>query len=185
MMIHAVRSFFFTTAAVALLLVFALPTSTAAQELPPPQPIELDCVSNASAQILKSTPVHDDTESLVLVRVILDPGGSIGAHNHPGTLAVALESGTLGFTHLDDGDVVITRTATEDTDATEETAAHGEEITLQPGDSFIDSSRVHAVNNLDDGQTTVLIAGLIEAGEPLTACADPATPGSSRDVSIR
>lgn len=171
------RTFLSSVVAFAALLVFSPFVSTVAQELPPPQPIELDCTTNASAQILSATTVNDETQSLVLVRVILDQGGSIGAHNHPGTLAVALESGTLGYTYLDEGDVVIIRAATDDTDATEETAVHGEELTLEPGDSFIDTNRVHAVTNLaDDGQTTVLLAGLIEAGEPLTACADPATP---------
>lgn len=177
-MIHAVRSFLSAVAAVALLLVFVLPTSTAAQGLPPPQPIELDCVTDASVQILSSTLVNDDTEAIMLVRVILEPGGVIGAHNHPGTLAVVIESGTFGYTYLDEGDTVITRAATEDSEATEEAVPHGEEVILNPGDSFIDSNRVHSASNLDDGQTTVLIAGLVEAGEPFTACADPATPAA-------
>lgn len=179
-MIHVVRSSFSAVAAVALLLVSVLPTSTAAQELPPPQPVELECATNASAQILSSASVNDDTQSLVLVRVILGPdGGSLGAHNHPGTLAVVIESGSFGFTHLDEGDMVITRAATEDADSTEEEVPHGEEIILEPGDSFIDSSRVHSATNLaDEGSTTVLLAGLVEAGQPLTACADPATPAA-------
>ena len=128
--------------------------------------------------MLSTTPIGDGDETLALVRVLFDPGGSLGAHNHPGTLAVAVESGSLGYTLLEDVETVITRAATEDTEAVDEPVTVGEEVALDPGDAFIDANRVHSATNLSDGQTTVLIAGLVETGEPLTSCAEAATPAA-------
>jgi len=114
----------------------------------------------------------------VLARVLLAPGGSIGAHTHPGTLAVVVESGSFGLTLLEDHEMVITRAATEDTEATEEALVLDEQMVLNPGDSFIEMGMVHNAVNLSDGQTTVVLAGLIESGQPLTTCVDAATPAS-------
>lgn len=162
-------------------LLFLMPlraTPVMSQELPPPQPIDLECATDASAQVLKTTPVGDGSETLVLVRVLFEPGGQIGAHNHPGILAVAVETGSLEYVLLDEGETVITRAATQDTEAEEETVSFDEPIVLDPGDTFIDSNKVHSATNRSDGQTAVLIAGLIETGAPLTACADGATPAA-------
>ncbi len=174
----AIGFFLSTAVAFAALLIFTPFVSTAAQELPPPQPIELDCATNATAQLLSATPVGDGGETLVLARVLFAPGGSIGAHTHPGTLAVVIESGSLGYTLIEDHEMVITRVATEDTEATEEPLVVGEELALEPGDSFIELGMVHSATNLSDGQTTVVLAGLIESGQPLTICVDAATPVS-------
>lgn len=153
-----------------------LPMTSAAQELPPPQPVTIPCATNASAQVLSAGPVHDGTQTLVLVRLILAPGGSIGPHTHPGQLAVVIESGGLGFTLLDEGEMVITRAATGDNEATPESVARDEEVVLNPGDSFFEMGMAHSAMNRGDGQTTLLISGLIEAGQPLTSCVDTATP---------
>jgi hypothetical protein len=146
-----------------------------AQEAPPPKPITLDCAVNASSQLLGATPVGDGSRSLVLVRVIFGPGGSIGAHTHPGTLTVVVESGSLGFTLLDHGEMTITRAATVDSEPTEEPLVQGEETVLNPGDGFIEMGMVHSAANLSDGDTTVVFAGLVETGQPVTACASTMT----------
>lgn len=143
-----------------------------AQEVPPPKPVELSCATNASAQVLSSGPVHDGTQSLVLVRMILGPGGSVGAHTHPGHLSVVVESGTLGFTLLDEGEMSINRAATAGAEATPETLVRDQQVTLNPGDSFFEMGMVHSATNLSDGETTLLIAGVVEAGQPLTSCVD-------------
>jgi hypothetical protein len=160
----------------AVMAVPALSGSAAAQELPPPNPVDLPCVTNVSAQMLSSGPVHDSTQTLVLARIVLDPGGSIGAHTHPGHLAAVVESGTLGFTLLDDGEMTIKRAATADSVATPEAIVRDQQIAMSPGDSLFEMGMVHNAINLDDGQTTYLIAGLIEAGQPLTACVDAGSP---------
>jgi hypothetical protein len=152
--------------------------STAAQELPPPAPIDLPCVENVSAQRLAATPVGDGSQTLVLVRVILGPGGTIGAHTHPGTLAVVIESGTFGLTLLDHGEMMVTRAATADSEAIQEPMHGNDQLTLNPGDSFIEMGMIHSARNLDEGETTVLISGLIDTGEALTRCVDDATPSA-------
>lgn len=148
--------------------------STAAQDAPPPKPIPLDCAVNASSQLLGSTPIGDGSESLVLVRVIFGPGGSIGPHTHPGILTVVVESGSLGFTLVDEGHMTITRAATADAEASEETAMTGVEMALNPGDGFVEMGMVHSATNLSDSDTSVLFAGVVETGAPVTACADGA-----------
>lgn len=162
--------------ALAVMASAAMTSTVNAQELPPPNPVTIDCATNASAQVLSAGPVHDGDQTLVLARVILDPGGSIGAHTHPGQLSVVVESGTLGFTLLDDGEMTITRAATADSEATPEPLTRDAQVALNPGDSFFEMGMVHSAENLSDGQTTILLAGLIETGQPLTACVDAGSP---------
>ncbi len=168
----------FVIAFMALASVATIPTA-GAQDVPPPSPIDLPCATNMSAQLLGATPVGDGSQTLVLARVIFGPGGSLGAHTHPGTLVAVVESGSFGFTLLEDADMSITRAATADTEASQEPLTVGEEATLAPGDGFVEVGMIHSAQNLADEQTTVLLSGLIESGQPLTACAEPsATPGT-------
>ena len=172
------RSVVASVIAFATLFLVAPFTPTVAQELPPPNPIDIPCATNMSAQVLGATPVGDGSQTLVLARVIFAPGGSLGAHTHPGTLTAIVETGSFGFTLIEDGEMMITRAATADTEATQEPLTPGEEASLDPGDSFIEAGMIHSARNLSDQQTTVLLAGLIESGQPLTSCADAATPAA-------
>ena len=71
------------------------------------------------------------------------------------------------------------RAATADAEATEEPVVVGEEVALNPGDSFVaPTGAAHAGRNLSDGETTVLVAGLVETGRPLEACVETATPAA-------
>lgn len=143
-----------------------------AQENPPPNPIELPCATNVSAQVLGMTPVNDGEQTLLLARVIFGPGGSIGEHTHPGSLVITVESGSFGFTHLGDGEMTVNRVATADAEASVEPMPHGEEVVLNPGDWTVETGMIHTGANLSDEPTTVLLSGLIEGGQPLTICVD-------------
>jgi hypothetical protein len=171
------RTLCFTLLSLFTLIAFGPFSPMVAQEVPSPKPITLACAVNASSQLLGSTPVGDGSESLVLVRVIFGPGGSIGQHTHPGTLTVVVESGSLGFTLVDEGYMTITRAATDDADPTEESAMTGVEMALNPGDGFVEMGMVHSATNLGDTDTSVLFAGLVETGAPVTACATQALLG--------
>lgn len=160
----------------ALALALAPASFAEAQDNPPPQPLDIPCATNASAQVLGATPIGDGSQTLVMARVIFGPGGVISAHTHPGTLVVSVESGALGFTHLGDGEMMVNRTATADTDATTEPLPYGEEVAINPGDSFVETGMIHIGANIADGETTVLLSGVIETGQPLTICVDEATP---------
>ena len=169
---------------VLLVALFAIPglfglTDVAAQDTPSPQPIDLPCVTNVSGQVLNATPVGDGSQTLVLVRIILGPGGTIGNHTHPGTLAVTIESGSFGLTVADHGDMTINRGGPAGAESTPEPMMLGQQYTLAPGDGFIETGMIHSAANLSDGDTTVLIAGLIETGQPLTQCVDSASPSAS------
>lgn len=152
---------------------------TLAQENPPPKPVTIDCATNVSSQVLGATPVGDGAQTLVLARIIFGPGGGIGAHTHPGTLVVTVERGSLGFTLLEEGEMVVNRVATADTEAAAEPMVLGEEMAVDPGDGFVETGMVHTGVNLADGTTTVLLAGLITTGEPLTQCVDPDATSAS------
>lgn len=151
-------------------------TATAAQEVPAPKPIDLPCVENVSSQVLNATPVGDGSQTLVLVRFILGPGGTIGDHTHPGTLAVTIESGSFGLMISSHGEMGINRGGPASAESSPEPMEPGQQYTLAPGDGFIETGMIHSAANLSDGDTTVLIAGLITTGEPLTQCVDDATP---------
>lgn len=162
------------------IILFAVSTLVISPALPAgaqpaePQPVELPCAENVSAQVLgKGAPSTADGQALVLVRVIFGPGGSLGAHTHPGTLVASVESGTLGFTLLDDhGEMTVTRAGSDGTPEAEEPLTVDQEVELAAGDGFVETGMVHSARNISDEPTSVLISGLITAGEPLTQCVD-------------
>ena len=149
----------------------ALPASAQPAD---PKPVDLPCAENVSAQVLGTgAPSTADGQTLVLVRIIFGPGGSIGAHTHPGTLVATVESGTLGFTLLDDhGEMTVTRAGSNGTPAAEESLTADEEVELAPGDGFVETGMIHTARSIGDEPASVLISGLIEAGQPLTICAE-------------
>lgn len=115
-------------------------------------------------------------QSLVLVRVIFEPGGGIGPHTHPGTLAQTVESGRFGFTLIEEGEMQLMRSGEAGTPAVDETIPVGEEVELGPGDSFVETGMVHTGRAIGDEPVVLLYAGLFTAGEPLTTCVDEGTP---------
>ena len=143
-----------------------------AQDNPPPKPIELPCATDVSAQVLGKTPVNDGEDTVMLVRVIFAPGGSIAAHTHPGTMVITVESGQFGFTVISEGEMVLNRAATADAEASTEPMLQGEEFVIEPGDWTIETGMIHTARNLSDGPTTVLLSAMIEAEQPLTICVD-------------
>ena len=143
---------------------------------PEPQPVTLPCATNVSALVLGNTlPTNAEGQALVLARIVFGPGGSIDPHTHPGTLVVSVESGTLGFTLVEDHPMAIMRAGDTGTPAAEEPLTPGTEVELAPGDYFVETGMVHTARSLGDQPASVLLSGLIEAGQPLTMCV-AATP---------
>ncbi len=144
---------------------------------PEPQAITLPCATNAFVQRLSGgTPMGDEEHSLVLIRVIFEPGGGIGPHTHPGTLAQTVESGRFGFTLLEEGEMMLMRSGEAGTPAVEESIPVGQEVELGPGDAFVETGMVHTGRAIGDEPVVLLYAGLFTAGEPLTTCVDEGTP---------
>ena len=154
----------------------ALPVTVVAAP-PERQPITLPCATNAFVQPLSGgTPMGIEGQSLVLVRVIFEPGGGIGPHTHPGTLAQTVESGRFGFTLLEEGEMTMMRSGDTGTPAVEEAIPIGEEVELGPGDSFVETGMMHSGRSIGEEPVVLLYAGLFRAGEPLTTCVDEGTP---------
>ena len=151
--------------------------SSAAAAPPERQPITLPCATNAFVQRLAAgTPMGDEEHSLVLIRVIFEPGGGIGPHIHPGTLAQTVESGRFGFTLIEEGEMMLMRSGEAGTPAVEEVIPVGQEIELGPGDAFIETGMVHTGRAIGEEPVVLTYAGLFTAGEPLTTCVEDATP---------
>jgi quercetin dioxygenase-like cupin family protein len=102
--------------------------------------------------------------------VTFAPGGTLGAHIHPGTLVATVVEGSLGFTLISEAQMDINRAPAADGTRATEVAVPGQEVVLSPGDGFVETGMVHSARNASDGQTVVMISGLIKTGEPLTQC---------------
>lgn len=169
-MITRIKALFFVVSFLAATFTFGSAGPAVAQENPPPQPVDLPCATNVSAQVLGSTLVNDDTQALIQARIVFGPGGKLDLHTHPGSLIVTVESGQLGFTHQGDGDMTVNRAVTGADAAIVDPLSHGELVEINPGDWFIETGMTHTAENLAAGETTVLLTGLLEPGVPLVIC---------------
>lgn len=128
------------------------------------------CIADVKGEVLGSTPSGTEGYALVSARVTFAPGGTLGAHIHPGTLVATVVEGSLGFTLISDGQMDVYRAPATDGSRATDLALPGEEVQLEVGDGFVETGMVHSARNLSDGPTVVMISGLIEAGKPLTQC---------------
>jgi quercetin dioxygenase-like cupin family protein len=128
------------------------------------------CIDNVKGELLGSTPSEIEGYSLVSARVTFAPGGTLGAHIHPGTLVATVVEGALGFTLITDAQMDVNRAPAADGTRATDVAFPGEEVVLAPGDGFVETGMVHSARNASDGQTVVMISGLIQTGQPLTQC---------------
>jgi quercetin dioxygenase-like cupin family protein len=135
------------------------------------------CVSDVTVTRLgHGLPSAAEGLELTLLRVTFAPGGSIGAHIHPGALTLSIESGALAYTMLD-GHAEVQRAPVEGTPVPTEMLAAGQEAILNPGDWLFEESMVHMARNDGTEPAVVLVSGLMRAGEPFTQCVEwPATP---------
>ena len=113
-------------------------------------------------------PVAAPGHTLAFVRMIIQPGGFISAHGHPGAQIWYVETGSFSTTVLE-GTLAVTRAAAGGTPSPAEPLASGDETTLFAGDSaFFDADVIHTVSNEGAEPVVVLIPALLETGqEPL------------------
>jgi hypothetical protein len=118
-----------------------------------------------TSEILGSIPSTDAPGmNLVLTRVTLGPGAVIPPHVHPGQVIVTVESGTLAFTVVGDGQVL---RAGVGTPTAGEAIAPGTEVMLEPGVWWTEGSDgAHTARNPGDEPTVLLIAALVAADQP-------------------
>ena len=140
---------------------------------PERQPVTLPCATNAFVQVFgRGAPAAGGGQELVLARVTFEPGGGIGPHTHPGTLVQTVESGTFGFTLLEEGEMMVMRAGGAGTPAAAEPLPVGQEVVLGPGDWFVETGMVHTGRAVGDEPVVLTYAGLFAAGQPLTACVE-------------
>jgi quercetin dioxygenase-like cupin family protein len=118
-------------------------------------------------------PAEADGELLQLSRYTIPAGAVLPVHTHPGVQMATVESGTLTYHVVSDGEVVITRA-----DGTTETALPGDTVTFEVGDSWVEpEGMVHWAENLTDQPVVLLSASLFGEDEPLSTVIE-ATPES-------
>jgi hypothetical protein len=128
------------------------------------------CIVDVKGEALGSTPSEIEGYSLVSARVTFAPGGTLGAHIHPGTLVATVVEGSLGFTLITDAQMDVNRAPAADGSRATDVAMPGEEVALEVGDGFVETGMVHSARNLSDGPTVVMISGIVETGQLLTQC---------------
>lgn len=155
-------------------LVFA--THAPAMGQPAGKPVDIPCATGVTAEMLGSgAPVEAEGKTLVSVRLTIAPGGGVDAHTHPGTLVATVDSGSLVFTLLHEGEMNINRAASGGTPSVAEALTMNQETILEAGDWFLETGMVHSAFNTSDEPTVIIISGLIETGQPLTICVDHAS----------
>lgn len=131
------------------------------------------CIVGVTPEMLGSgMPSNVEGYSLVSARLTFAPGATIGAHIHPGTLVATVVEGSLGFTLISDGEMPVNRAPAADGTRATDVALPGEEVVLGAGDGFVETGMIHSARNASDGETVVIIAGLVEEGQPLTQCVE-------------
>ncbi len=153
---------------VVALSMFAVSGATNAS-MPEPVLAELECTTDFYVQQLGRTEV--DGQALVLVRVIIEPGGGIGPHTHPGEMVISVESGTFGFSLVGShNEMTYMRPGENGGPAQELAVVPGEEAQLVAGDWIVETGMVHSARAVGDEPAVVVFSGLIEDGQPLTTC---------------
>ena len=150
------------------------PGEPAAQEATPP-----GAAAPVTLEMLASAPATDAPGMLqVLARVTLAPGAVVPAHVHPGQLLVTVESGTLAYTILGEGQSM---RAGAGTPTAAEVIAPDTEATFGPGEWFVyEAGTVHMDRNPGNEPAVVLITGLVAADQPflIPVDMDMATPAT-------
>ena len=115
---------------------------------------------------LGSTPSTDAPGmQLALLRATIAPGVVVPPHVHPGQLIVAVESGSVAYTILDEeGESGRGRFGTP---TAAEVITSGTEVMLGPGEWIIEEPGiVHTFRNAGDEPLVLLVSALIAPDEP-------------------
>lgn len=146
-------------------LVAAWTTSTVARQdgtdgaTPEPTP-------GVTRDVLSETePDSAPGEDLALARYVIPAGFVLPVHTHPGVQMATVESGTLTYHVIANGNVIVTRA-----DGTVETIDPGETVVLTIGDAWIEpEGMVHYAENLTEEDVVLLATSLLADGEPVSS----------------
>lgn len=121
-----------------------------------------------------SDPEAAPGELFELARYTIPAGAVLPVHTHPGVQMAMVESGTLTYHVVSDGEVSVTRA-----DGTEGIAGPGETVTFEVGDSWVEpEGMVHYAENLTDEPVVLISSSLFDADEPPSEIVEEATPAA-------
>lgn len=108
--------------------------------------------------------------TMVLSKVVVDPGARLGLHYHRGTQVARIVSGVLNYT-VERGSAVVREGNSEDNPRKVRTIHAGQTAKLRPGQWLVEQpSDVHRAANRGGKPVVIFLATLLEKGAP------PATP---------
>lgn len=108
--------------------------------------------------------------TLVLSRVVVEPGAKLALHRHRGTQVARIVSGTLTYTVRQGGVVVRRGESDQDPQAVRSIEA-GQTGQIRPGQWIVEQpSDIHQAANKGSAPVVIYLATLLETGAP------PATP---------
>jgi quercetin dioxygenase-like cupin family protein len=125
-------------------------------------------IRNALAQTSKVQGAPQRT--LVLSRVLVEPGAELPLHHHLGTQVAHVAAGTLTYT-VRRGSAVIKRGESDQQPQVVRTIAAGQTASIRAGQWIVEQpSDIHEAANRGSAQVVIYLATLLKAGAP------PATP---------
>lgn len=108
--------------------------------------------------------------TMVLSRVVVEPGAKLALHHHLGTQISRVVSGTLTYT-VRKGSAVVREGDAESDPRRARSIAAGQTARVQPGQWLVEQpSDVHEAANRGSAPVVIYLATLLQAGAP------PATP---------
>lgn len=155
------RTIFLASLVMTLLLTSAI--SSWAQESTPVD----DPLAGTTVESLGGIPLEmADGYALAMLKLTLEPGVTIPAHHHPGSVVLYVLAGTFGTTFTE-GEAVVTRGATGATPAATEPVEIGTETVLEAGDSVsYEGDTHHSMSNIGDEPLVLMVAAVLDANEP-------------------
>jgi quercetin dioxygenase-like cupin family protein len=165
---------------------FLVPRLAAQDATPPAGPIAvIELAPGVTAEVFVGAPsARAPGQTLYVARFTFQPGSEIYPHMHPGTVLLAVESGTFGWTLLQGTAHVVRGAAAGATGPAEDLTAPGTEVILNPGDAiYYEDDVVHTARGAGDVPTVILGSLLLEAGKPLIMPMEMATPVAGKPTS--
>jgi len=121
-------------------------------------------IRNALAQTSKVQGASNRT--LILSRVVVQPGATLAPHHHLGSQVARIQSGSLRYTVLSGG-VVVRRGASDAKPKVVRTIEAGQTGTLSSGEWIVEQpSDIHRAANRTSKPVVIYLATLLKTGAP-------------------
>ncbi len=108
--------------------------------------------------------------TMVLSKVVVNPGAKLAVHHHLGTQISHVAAGTLTYT-VESGSAILREGDAEKSPRTVRTIAAGQTARIKSGQWLVEQpSDIHRAANTGSGPVVIYLATLLETGAP------PSTP---------